>query len=939
MIIRRALSSLTAFFAAFCLGLMAANLAYASSFSVHRVSVKCDGKGECDSLRGALELLKRDYSDIEHLKRTVRLYVLNDGIYSFEYKLRREAKGHVLDINLGVKRILSDYTVTFAGSAGVDMPTVLPLREGDYVDAGKLEKTKGLLVEVFQGQGYPDASVTIDEFEKTDGVELEITVALGEPVLVKEIRVHSDSPFLAEIAKKTLSRHRKKNFYLLQVKNDIEELRQLFIDYGYYLNDIGMSYDLVPGEDVVIDVSVKSNELHFFSPEGNLAVGTEKIKTALKNAALSYKRKIPEDTARQVVKSLYAERGYINAEVAANLSTYKNKDGESVNHYNISAVENERTKIERVRFNGNTGVSGKRLRSVFYESAPDVVKNGYFQSKYVEDFVEIIREEFITRGYVNVMVQEPRTHFVDDRAYLTYRIREGVKAVISGIDIEGVSPELENDFLNIISNKKDGSFNPVTFKTDLEMIENRLRQEGFYFGKIKNKNSKNIVAYKNDNSNVDINLEIELGERLYTDQIIIIGNRKTKSKLIRRELILSKGDLVTREKVQESQTNLLGLGIFSSVLIEPVPNEGGASDILVSVREKDFGMIELAPGVRTDIGLKISANITYNNLDGMNKRISFKGQVNQRFNLNSLDERRREESSSLMEYDLAANYGENHIFASDIDFSASLSSSRRRFFSFDADIQRINFTFNRKFAPWLSASLRPQFENIEQFDATSELDEGTFQIGSLTPSVTFDFRNNRTNPTSGAWFNMSVEMANPALLSQKEDELTINYYKFISRNRIYLPFSGGTLAMSLAGGIEENLADQGDGYIPNIKVFRLNGADIVRGFEDAEINRLPSGEDISEVRVDDRAYMAVMKIEPRIFLSDTTMLGVFYDAGRVFVNSFDSDNLRSSVGITFKYLTPVGSLDFDYGIKLLRKTYDDGMVDSPGRLHVSIGFF
>ena len=85
--------------------------------------------------------------------------------------------------------------------------------------------------------------------------------------------------------------------------------------------------------------------------------------------------------------------------------------------------------------------------------------------------------------------------------------------------------------------------------------------------------------------------------------------------------------------------------------------------------------------------------------------------------------------------------------------------------------------------------------------------------------------------------------------------------------------------------------------------------------------------------------MAVIKVEPRVFISDTSMFGVFYDAGRVFVDSFDTGELRSSMGITFKYLTPVGSLDFDYGIKLLRKTYDDGMVDSPGRLHVSIGFF
>jgi outer membrane protein insertion porin family len=68
-------------------------------------------------------------------------------------------------------------------------------------------------------------------------------------------------------------------------------------------------------------------------------------------------------------------------------------------------------------------------------------------------------------------------------------------------------------------------------------------------------------------------------------------------------------------------------------------------------------------------------------------------------------------------------------------------------------------------------------------------------------------------------------------------------------------------------------------------------------------------------------------------------LGLFYDAGRVFVDEFNIEDFRSAVGVTFKYITPVGTLDFDYGIKLLRKRDSSGRLESPGRLHVSIGFF
>jgi outer membrane protein insertion porin family len=132
---------------------------------------------------------------------------------------------------------------------------------------------------------------------------------------------------------------------------------------------------------------------------------------------------------------------------------------------------------------------------------------------------------------------------------------------------------------------------------------------------------------------------------------------------------------------------------------------------------------------------------------------------------------------------------------------------------------------------------------------------------------------------------------------------------------------------------------QTQGYIPNIKVFRLTGMDIVRGFSDEEINKLPDRRDISQTRVQNRAYLALFKLEPRFFVNDSFMVGTFLDAGRVFVDQVDMGQLRSSAGVTFKILTPVGTLDFDYGFKLLRKRNANGTLEDPGRFHVSIGFF
>ena len=227
----------------------------------------------------------------------------------------------------------------------------------------------------------------------------------------------------------------------------------------------------------------------------------------------------------------------------------------------------------------------------------------------------------------------------------------------------------------------------------------------------------------------------------------------------------------------------------------------------------------------------------------------------------------------------------------------------------------------------------------------------------MTPTLTFDLRDSKIVPTKGAYFQLSTEFANPGLASQNKEDSTIDFYKIVLRNHFYLPMSDiGVWAFSITSGYLRNLADealfnsdgsrtvnvdgipQTNGRIPSTKVFRLRGIDKVRGFDDVEINRLLSGRDISEIIIQDRAYFTNLRFEPRFYLNDNFMLNFFYDAGRVFVNSYKPLKLRQSVGVGLKLITPVGTLNFDYGFKLNRK-FVGGNREQAGKFHVSIGFF
>lgn len=913
------------------------------SFTINSIEVTCERKANCDALNEALKSLKRSYIDLEHFKDLLKVYVANNGIKDFSYRIIKLDNSYHLKVNAS-QRLKIDFIdeSSFSGEYEIELPSLLPIKEEDFFDEKNIKSTVNLIQEISRERGFPDASVKINQKVSGNVINLFPKINLGKPIFIEEVSIFSKSSYIKTLLEKRFSKYQSKVFDLQLLKQEVEQAKKILIQYGYYLADINLSYKEDSEKVVSVKVSVNQTKNYTFYFEDKLFFSVEFLKKIMSDTFTSYKRELENSGAVQVIKEKYRSYGFLDTDVTVSKRNIRDVNGEKSVLYMFKVLEGERKKITGIEFRGNSFYSNSEIEKLYYSTASSQASADYFSEVYYEQFIELLKEKYISMGFVNIYIDKPVYRFYEKDSKVLFRIKEGLRTFVHKVNISGVNQKDHKGILEIITNQQTQSFNPIAFKEDLQKISRYLQAQGYYFSRIKNLQLPGLVTYNEDNTEVLINIEIETGLKLYTGEIIIVGNSKTRKILIKREIVLGEGELVTSEKIEQSRTNLLSLGIFSSVQIKPVSSRLSQADIVVFVREKDFGTIELAPGIRSDLGLKMSAALNYNNIDGMNKRVSFRGTVNKRFELSSLDETRQDESSSLIEYDTVLNFSEDHIFHSAVDFTASVSKSRKRFYAFDADIQRISFGVSQDFTQWFNVGLRYQLESISQFDATLDSEHGHFKIGSFTPSMTFDFRNRSVNSTKGALFNFTYESAMPDYGSQDNSELTIDYYKFINRNRFYIPlWEKGVLAISTAYGIQENRVNSEGivGKIPNIKVFRLTGADIVRGYEDGEINRLINGKDISEAEVNTRAYMINVKVEPRMFLSDSTMVGVFYDAGRVFVDEFDSTQLRSSVGISFKYLTPVGSLDFDYGIKLLREEDDSGTLDSPGRLHVSIGFF
>ena len=721
--------------------------------------------------------------------------------------------------------------------------------------------------------------------------------------------------------------------------------------------------------DVVVKISMDLKERVNFEFQGNHLFSHQELRTKLLDKIRNEFGKADIKNLSAFIADEYEDAGFYQTKVTNYLNSGVDASKIKVINYFFIIDEGFKIKVDEISYRGNSVLKNEDINEIFKKNATPLAKGGFYDKTFFDEFSDILKKEYLSRGFVFIEVSKPRVVTDDEEQAVTieYGIAEKQQVILKNIAFPKVPDDLAAEARKTLVNKEGTPINIIELESDLRKMIVYFQNEGYYFANITNLNADSLLVYEKSYASVDLRPEINLDRKICYNEAIINGNVQTNTRVINREIDLKEGELITPQKLEDLRQKLSGLNLFSSLRITPyMVYESEATscpktNLVIQVKEKDFGLLEVAPGYRTDLGAKLSTGVTYNNISGMNRSASLRLQGNKRFNLDGFDERRKAENKDLFEYSAKASFVEPYVFhniiKTQLEFELSSTFQRIRFYGFDADIFRISPQVSKNFTKTFSSSVKYQFERIVQFDATEAKDNDNFSIGGITPTVTWDLRDDSINPRKGAFFTLSSEWANNFFGSMKEKELEVNFVKVISRNRFYYPVGDFVLALSIAAGYQKNfseeiLKDSGGnvilnangqpktrGYIPSIKVFRLDGYDEIRGYDEGEINRLLDGTPIGEVIIQREAYFTALKFEPRYNLTDAIKIGVFFDAGRVFVDDFQPMRLRTSVGAGLKYVTPVGSLDFDYGFKLQRKTYPNQQRDSVGRFHLSIGFF
>ena len=766
------------------------------AFSLKEV---CSSGEGCEEIKGefihGFEQLKIDKEKINFL----RSFALNTGLSKFtvvknfqndkySYKLIVSRDNIYKLVNLKVKENFDIENVQ----------NLLSIKENNSIDLKYLDAGLLKIKDFLQKQGCIGVKTHYYFDEYNNNLRININVEYEDIIRIGKVIFKGDTKTLpANIISKFLN-YRGSNFNETNIRIQTEEARRYFFSRGFYRSGISPEFKIGENANLRnIIFNINLGEKINFNFKGNNYIDKYEILKEIEGSVQDEDQGVSRDFLRNVITEIYERKGIYGSSISINerIGIYKN-DLKFLNFY-INIKEGEKIKVTALEFKGISNADYNEFKYLFYKNATPLASNNYLDREYLNKFKNDIKNYLLANGHVSSTVGNPEVFIEENRkrAKISYEIRKKWQCIVSDIKFINVNKELSSLILKGMKNAIGRPLDVVNIENDLNHALDVVYREGYLFANIKNFPEKNIVAYKANYKRAEIVIEFDLQDKIVFNSLIIKGNRKTKDSVIKRENQFKKGDVITPEKLEDFRKRITSLDIFSSVKIVPykiqnssLPVGVSEMNLLIEVQEEKFGLGELAPGFRTDLGAKLSFDLAYRNLWGRNHLISLKNQVNRRFSLSELDSRRRDSGHHRIEALTHLKYTWPYLTRF-FDGDMNLSFQRRRFASFDADIWKISPEIRKEFNSFFSSSLAYRFERIHQFDATEIKDQETFKIGGITPALQFDFRDNPIIPRSGALFSLSWEFANPYFLSKSDEKSEINFFKNYFSQSLLLSFA------------------------------------------------------------------------------------------------------------------------------------------------------
>lgn len=431
--------------------------------------------------------------------------------------------------------------------------------------------------------------------------------------------------------------------------------------------------------------------------EGNKKIDSRDIKEKIKLGVGGYLSDFLIQQKVNEIKQLYADKGYFQASVKYEQNI--NNDSTEVN-LKFKIDEKSKVKVSKVYINGNERVPDRILIKTMRNRKRGFLKSSDFvQSKFQEDQDKVI-EKLRNLGYIDAYMISDSISIdtVSNLMTIYLELYEGQKYYF-GEATFGENNILPAKFLNSkLDYKSNSVFDMEKYEKSLQELYSAYYDIGHLHTQIYDERTTR------EDSIIDIKYNINEGLPSHINLVNIIGNNKTKDRVIRRELKFFPGQIFTRENMIRSVRDVMSLNYFANVNPVPINLPNGDVDIDLAVEEKQTGEFSAGAGYNSQDKVVGNVGVGIPNFRGMGQRLSFSTEFGSRRNSFSL------------------SFAEPWLFGRPTLGGADLYSIKRRWFSdYTETRQGISFKLGRRLR-WpdtyfrIIAAYRLERDRYEDFD-------------------------------------------------------------------------------------------------------------------------------------------------------------------------------------------------------------------------------
>ena len=694
----------------------------------------------------------------------------------------------------------------------------------------------------------------------------------------------------------------------------------------------GLSLTIIVKESSVLgDVHYKGNrkiKIRKFEEELNLVTG-QRIKPNL----LYDKVKKIED--------LYAEKGYLMADVNAELTQPGNESNlfggkarDLTQDIIFKIKENKKVKLSNIRFEGNETYSDLRLRLTMKDIKQQrwyfFWRAAFDQDKFEED-LENIRKHYRNKGYRDFKIISDSVHYTEDKQNmdLVLTVKEGPMYKYRNFSWDGQNLYNEKILSQALGLEKGDKYSQEDFeKAVYERMQNLYMDRGYIYSRIE----PQITPAGMDS--LDIHFVIVENHKVYIRNIVIRGNEKTRENVIRRQLRIFPGDVFNKDRLMRSYREIMMLNYFGNVLPDVVPIDDDEVDVEIVVEEKPSGTANMQMGFSQAFGVTGGGGFSLPNWKGKGQHLALSFDVGTNygnsFYTNSSYQPSKKRQASFSFTDPMVNDTKNLLGAS--IFYSFRGRSSMYYSPLDATMVGSSLRWGRRFkwpddffrGSWSFQILQRMYEaetqeELEQY--TSGLNE---TIGvNITQAINRDSRDHPEFTTQGSLMSITSTISGGPLGGNED------FHKHVLNLEWYTPtFWKFVLMSSLKLGAINMLPSMDDerSVIPFSERFIMGGNGLMygnplRGYEDNRVGPMTSrGNPVGG------NALAKVAMEFRVPFSENPVVYglIFAEMGNVWaetslqekfslprVGPFD---LKRSTGAGIRFFMPmIGMLGFDLG--------------------------